>query len=155
MAKGFSQAILAVWMSLLCHAVASQQPVSQPPAQEPRQLAEAAIVRYEASETSKTRFTNFKLIHMLNFNEKEKKTYEVLELFEETWINDLPYERLIEHNGKPLEGKQLRQEQERIMAHEKRVTIDGEGTFTRYRRFTTQVTLGPASVIPKDSPLPQ
>jgi len=118
MTKGLSHAILAVWMSLLCHAVASQQPnpqspVAQPPPQTPRQLAETAIDRYQASEDSKTRFTSFSLQHTLNFDEKGKKTYEVLALYEETWINDLPYERLVEFGGKPLNGKKLREEQER------------------------------------------
>jgi hypothetical protein len=112
MAKRSPHAILAVWMSLLCHAVASQQPVA-PSIQDPRQLAEAAIARYEASEDSKTRFTNFNLQHTLNFDEKGKKMYEALALYEETWINDLPYQRLVELGGKPLKGKKLREEQER------------------------------------------
>lgn len=286
MAKSIVSVVLPVWMSLLCHVAASQQPIPQPPApppqaQTPRQLAEAAIARMKASADSKTRFTHFALIHTLNSDIKGKKTFETLELFEETWINDLPYERLVEFNGKPLKGKQLRQEQERYdqaianrqpfayaeharlqkatlvsmddsplkalgpgyilrevrqedsphgllhiieatstqpmfdrcrwryllsisdqtptlfayradvddqthpsdmcqgefgetswelvdgipkVAHfrdhffvitpqtRKRVTLDDEGTFTRYRRFTTQVTLGPASAIPADLP---
>ncbi len=118
MAKNIVPAILMVWMSLFCHAVASQQPITQPPvsqptAQTPRQLAEAAIARYKASAGSKTRFTNFNLQHTLNFDEKGKKTYDVLALYEKTWINNLPYERLVELGGKPLSGKQLSEEQER------------------------------------------
>jgi hypothetical protein len=282
MARGFQQAILAIWISLLCLPVASQQPIPQPPpSPDPRQLAEAAMARYKAEAASKTRFTDFALIHTLNFNDTGKKTFDILELFEETWINNLPYNRLVEFNGKPLKGKQLRQEQERydqavanrqplgdeerahllklypvymdaepqkalgpgyilrevrqedsphgllhiieaisnqpmfdkcrwryllsisdrtptlfafradvddqthpsnmckdsfgeaswelvdgipkishyhdhffLMARQKRLTIDGEGTFTRYRRFTTQVTIGPATVIPSDAPPP-
>jgi hypothetical protein len=262
--------------------MASQEPVSQPPTQTPRQLAEAAVARYEASDDSKTRFTNFKLQHILNFDIKGKKIYEILALYEQTWINDLPYDRLVESDGKPLKGKKLREEQERydqavanhhplgneerirlrkaipvymdadprkalrpgytlrevrqedsphglihvieatntqpmfgicrwrylfsisdqtptmlefradvddqtnpsdmckgsfgeaswelvdgipkmthehdhffIMVHQRRVLIDGEETYTQYRRFHTQVTIGPASVIPEDSPPPQ
>jgi|GEM_PF-1685706 len=118
MAKSVVLAVLAGWMSLLCPVVACQQPVTQPvapqpPAQTPRQLAEAAIARYEDSEDSTTHFTRFNLQHTLNFDEKGKKTYEALALYEETWINDLPYERLVELGGKPLTGKMLREEQAR------------------------------------------
>jgi hypothetical protein len=43
-----------------------------------------------------------------------------------------------------------------ITEHErKRVTLDDEGTFSRYRRFTTEVTIGPATAIPSDTPPPQ
>jgi hypothetical protein len=72
-----------------------------------------ALDKLSKAKESKTRFTYFDLNHLQNFNEKEKKYVEVTQLFEVTYIGDLQYSRLMEVNGKPLEGKELKKEQER------------------------------------------
>lgn len=75
--------------------------------------ATVALQRLAAAEAGKTRFTNHKLNHTANIEPDGKVTFTTTDLYEETWINDLPYHRLLEHNGKPLTGRQLREEQKR------------------------------------------
>ena len=76
-------------------------------------LVQAALNRLNAAETEHARFTDFQLHHVINFNASGYKVYDNTQLYEETWINNLPYHRLVENNGKPLTGAALQTEQNR------------------------------------------
>ena len=72
-----------------------------------------AVSKLDKATQSKTRFTYLDLHHTLNFNEKGKKTADITQLFEVTYIGDVQYSRLLENEGKPLTGKALEAEQKR------------------------------------------
>lgn len=72
-----------------------------------------AVGKLDQAAQSKTRFTYLDLNHTLNFNEKGKKTADISQLFEVTYIGDVQYSRLLENEGKPLTGKALEEEQRR------------------------------------------
>jgi hypothetical protein len=80
---------------------------------EPSALLRPAFTKLFQASKSKTRFTYFDRNHLQNFNEKGKKFVDVTQLFEVTYIGDLQYARLVEVDGKPLAGKELKKEQER------------------------------------------
>lgn len=77
------------------------------------QLVEAALKRLDDSGASKTRFIRYDLVHLMNHDANGKLITESLKLFEDTWINDLQYERLIEKDGKPLNASDLAAENAR------------------------------------------
>ena len=77
------------------------------------QKLRAALDKLEQAKQSKTRFTYLDLHHTQNFNEKGKKTADITQLFEVTYIADLQYSRLLEVDGKALKGKALEAEQRR------------------------------------------
>lgn len=79
----------------------------------PQDLLRSALERQNTAATSKTRFTNLRLTHTVNTEPDGAVIYNATEKFEETWINDLPYLRLLEFNGKPLTGGSQREEQQR------------------------------------------
>ncbi len=49
----------------------------------------------------------------LNFNKRGKTTDDETKKYENVFVEGLPYSRLVEHNGKPLEGKTAEEEQKR------------------------------------------
>ena len=53
---------------------------------------------------SKVRYTYRDLSHTQNFNEKGKRTVDLTQLFDVTYLGGLEYSRLLEVNGKPLCG---------------------------------------------------
>jgi hypothetical protein len=79
----------------------------------PWALLKPALAKLSHASESKTRFTFFDLNHLQNFDEKGKKFVDMSQLFEVTYIGNLQYSRLVEMNGKPLSGKDLKKEQER------------------------------------------
>ncbi len=86
----------------------------------------AALGKLEDTAESKARFTYRDLSHTQNFNEKGKRSVDLTQLFDVTYIGGLEYSRLLAVNGKPLEGKALRQEQERYEAAvRERSSLDG------------------------------
>ena len=76
----------------------------------------AAVSKLENTAESKVRYTYRDLSHTQNFNEKGKRTIDLTQLFDVTYIGGLEYSRLLEVNGRPLGGKALREEQERYDA---------------------------------------
>ncbi len=76
-------------------------------------LIQTALQRMTQAEDAKTHFTRFDLEHTVNHNQKGKLTAQYTALYEDTWINDLPYKRLVEWNNKPLTGADLAAEQAR------------------------------------------
>ena len=76
----------------------------------------AALAKLEDTAESKVRFTYRDLSHTQNFNEKGRRTVDLTQLFDVTYIRGLEYTRLLAVDGRPLEGKALRQEQERYDA---------------------------------------
>lgn len=79
-------------------------------------LAHSALLRLSAADSSKTRFTDHKLTRTTNVDSDGTDLYSATELFEETWINDLPYQRLLALDGMPLTGQRARDEQQRYDA---------------------------------------
>jgi hypothetical protein len=80
---------------------------------DPWALLKPALAKLSRAGDSKTRFTFFDFSHLQNFDEKGKKFVDMTQLFEVTYIGNLQYSRLVETNGKPLSGKDLKKEQER------------------------------------------
>jgi negative regulator of sigma E activity len=76
-------------------------------------LLNRALNLLKTSEASKTRFTYSRLEHQRTFNTKGKQIGEITRLFEVTYLFDLEYTRLLEINGKPLQGRILEAEQKR------------------------------------------
>ena len=75
-----------------------------------------ALEKLENTAESKVRFTYRELSHTQNFNEKGKRTVDLTQLFDVTYLSGLEYSRLLAVDGRPLEGKALRQEQDRYDA---------------------------------------
>jgi hypothetical protein len=73
----------------------------------------SALSQIAQVQASQKRFTRFRLEHNVNTLNNGRVTADTLKLFEDTWINDLPYEQLVEFNDKPLTGKDLANEQAR------------------------------------------
>lgn len=80
-------------------------------AQDPLSLVKVALDNRKAEAASQTRYTCFRHVKETNRDAKGKVTYSWNRVFEETWINNLPYQRMVERAGKPLKGKELRQEE--------------------------------------------
>lgn len=86
----------------------------------------AALQKLEDTTESRVRFTYRNLSHTQNFNEKGKRTADFTQLFDVTYIAGLEFARLLEIDGKPLQGKALREEQERYeRAVRERSALDG------------------------------
>jgi hypothetical protein len=78
-----------------------------------RSLVEAAVQNVTSASETHTRFTNFELAHFMYFDSAGKKYGDRTDLFEQTWINDIHYDRLVELDGKPLTGRALEAERKR------------------------------------------
>ena len=96
---------------LLCPAFLSLPAFTQSP--DPVGLTRRAVDRMDDAKTAAHRFTDFDLAHNQNRNEKGKLYADSLDLYEDTWIADLPFKRLVAVNGDPLSGKDLAREQKR------------------------------------------
>jgi hypothetical protein len=83
---------------------------------DPWALLRPALATLSQAREAKTRFTFFDFTHLENFNEKGKKFVDMTQLFEVTYIGNLQYSRLVEMNGRPLSGNDLKKEQERYDA---------------------------------------
>lgn len=99
-----------MWLLLIVSKSASLRAQSESEALE---LLRPACQKFELSKGTRTRFTFHDLRHNVNFNEKGKKTADETQLYDVTYIDDLQYSRLLEVDGKPLEGRQLAKEQKR------------------------------------------
>jgi hypothetical protein len=82
------------------------------PAPAPRVLIEKAIA-LRNSDKILPRYTYFLLSHTQNRTQKGNLFLDDTTLYEFTWIGNLPYGRVVEHQGKPLKGKALADEQAR------------------------------------------
>ena len=99
---------------LLCIALLVSFPASR--AQNPEDsnaLLQKAIEKFKPTETGKTRFVYRELIHQINYSPKGKKKFEGTKLFETIYLYDKEYKRLLEINGRPLDGKALLDEKKR------------------------------------------
>ncbi len=86
----------------------------------------AALAKLEDTAESKVRFTYRDLSHTQNFDGKGKRTVDLTELFDVTYLSGLEYSRLLAVDGRPLAGKALRQEQEHYdAAVRERSSLDG------------------------------
>jgi hypothetical protein len=83
------------------------------------------------------RYTYFVLRHNQNRTPKGKLFFDDTTLYEYTWIGDLPYGRVVEFQGKPLQGKALADEEAR---YEKAVA-DREGLDVAARAKAKHYTL--------------
>jgi hypothetical protein len=80
---------------------------------EPLSLLRPAFQKMDLPKGTRTRFTFLDLCHNVNFNERGKKTTDDTQLYDVTYIADLQYSRLLEVEGKPLQGRRLAKEQQR------------------------------------------
>lgn len=79
----------------------------------PADLLRPAIAAEDQQKSLQARFTYFDLDHLQNRSENGKLYLDRLAFYEDTYIADLPYKRLIELNGRPLQGAGLAKEQAR------------------------------------------
>ncbi|RXH57476.1 hypothetical protein [Granulicella sibirica] len=101
------RALLLATLAVPLSAVAQQAPV------QPRDLLQQALAAAPEDKIALTRFTYFDLDHTQNRNEKGKLFVDSTTLYEDTYIADLPYKRVVERNGKPLAGSDVAKEQAR------------------------------------------
>jgi hypothetical protein len=95
-------------------------------AQTPAELLRQALDAAQSAKTLQTKFTRFDLEHNQNRNEKGKLFSDRLTLYEDTYIAELPYKRVVEVNGRPLAGGDLEQERARYdQAVAQRTGLDG------------------------------
>src|ERR1700704_2215400 len=80
---------------------------------EPLSLLRPAFQKMDLPTGTRTRFTFLDLCHNVNFNERGRKSVDDTHLCDVTYIGDLQYSRLMEVEGKPLQGRQLAKEQHR------------------------------------------
>ena len=109
------QRFLPILVLLGCTAAADHRHLkaqtSPPPAT--TELVREAVAGLSEQAQATHRFTYFELAHTQNRNEKGKLYYDRTTLTETTYIADLPFDRLVEVDGKPLTGKALAEEQSR------------------------------------------
>jgi len=82
-------------------------------AQSPTDLLRQALDTAASAKTAATRFTYFDLEHNQNRDLRGKLFSDRTTLYEDTYIADLPYKRVVEVNHKPLAGDDLAKEQAR------------------------------------------
>lgn len=82
-------------------------------AEDANSLLKSVIEKFKPTESGKARFTYKQLDHKYLFNAKGKKVFQDTERYEVIYLFDQEYRRLLEVNGKPLEGKALQAEQKR------------------------------------------
>jgi hypothetical protein len=133
-------AVLALLLSPfgLC---AAQAP-TPPPSPGLKALVQAALQRMIQADDAKTHFTRFDLEHTVNHNKKGKLTSQYTALYEDTWINDLPYKRLVEWNGKPLTGADLAAEQARYdkaVADRQKLDLASRAVLMRQKLINTNI----------------
>jgi hypothetical protein len=85
------------------------------PDSSPNALIQNALARYNANKHQAYAFTYIELWHNQNFSHGKLKTDESAK-FESIFIEDLPYLRKIEENGKPLTAGAAREEEEKYEA---------------------------------------
>jgi hypothetical protein len=136
-------ALLALLLGPPCHFTAQQTP-TPPPSPNPKTLAQAALQSMIQADDAKTHFTRFDLEHTTNRNQKGKLTSQYTALYEDTWINGLPYKRLVEWNGKPLTGADLAAEQARydkVVADRQKLDIASRAALRNQKLITTNIDL--------------
>ncbi len=102
------------WVYLLISlTAAAQSPAIPPPTPDVAALTRAAIARLDTARNAAHRFTDFDLAHNQNRNAEGKLYSDSTALYEDTWIADLPYKRLVAVDGHPLSGKDLEKESRR------------------------------------------
>jgi hypothetical protein len=107
-------------------------------------LVQAALQRMIQADDAKAHFTRFDLEHTVNHNKKAKLISQYTALYEDTWINDLPYKRLVEWNGKPLTGADLAAEQARYdqaVADRQKLDLASRAAFMHQRLINTNIGL--------------
>ena len=82
----------------------------------PNALIQKALEHFNANKKQAYAYTYIELWHNQNFNKHGKLKTDQSAKFESVFIEDLPYLRKIEENGKPLTGKAARQEEEKYEA---------------------------------------
>ena len=79
----------------------------------PHDLLQKALSGDAETRLAQSHFTYFDLDRTQNRDEKGKLFFDKTILYEDTYIADLPYKRIVEVNGKPLTGSDLEREQAR------------------------------------------
>lgn len=82
----------------------------------PNALIQKALEHFNANKKQSYAYTCIELWHNQNFNKRGKLKTDQSAKFESVFIEDLPYLRKIEENGKPLTGKAARREEEKYEA---------------------------------------
>jgi hypothetical protein len=81
----------------------------------------------KANDKVAQQYTSVMLWHNRNFNKSGKTTVDESKKYENVFVEGLPYSRLIELNGKPLEGKAAEEEQKRYdktVEERKKMSLD-------------------------------
>jgi len=65
----------------------------------------AALLRVKQADAREPTLTRFQLEHNLILKSNGQRSGESTKLYEQTWINGLPYKMLIERNGKPSQER--------------------------------------------------
>jgi len=100
-------------MPLALVPAASAQTTSLPTGKDLTALLERMNTNRKANGKLVLQYTSVMLWHNRNFDESGKTTIDETKKYENVFVEGLPYSRLVEHNGKPLEGKAAEEEQKR------------------------------------------
>lgn len=92
---------------------ASAQTTSLPRGKDLTALIERMKTNQTANDKVAQQYTSVMVWHNLNFNKSGKTTVDESKKYENVFVEGLPYSRLVEYNGKPLEGKAAEAEQKR------------------------------------------
>lgn len=86
---------------------------SLPQGKELTAILEKVENNYKKNTVLQRQFTSDELYHNQNWEKNGKQTLDETSRYENLFVEDLPYRKLVERNGKPLTGKDAQKEQER------------------------------------------
>jgi hypothetical protein len=117
---------------------------------DPTVLLRVAVDKFNPEKQS-TRFVYLDLSRTQQFDESGALSVDRLQTFEMTYINDVPYEHLVEEDGWPLEGKQLEAEEQRHdAAMQERAELDGNARAKMQQQWMMRSPAAELSVLPTE-----
>ncbi len=117
---------------------------------DPAVLLRVAVDKFNP-EKQPTRFVYLDLSRTQQFDESGALSADRLQTFEMTYINDVPYERLMEEDGWPLKGKALEAEEQRYdRAIEERAELDGDARAKMQQQWRMRNSAAELSVLPTE-----
>jgi hypothetical protein len=117
---------------------------------DPAALLRVAVDKFNPEKQS-TRFVYLDLSRTQQFDESGALKVDRLQTFEMTYINDVPYEHLVERDGWLLEGKELEAEVQRYdAAMQERAELDGDARAKMQQQWMMRNPAAELSVLPTE-----
>jgi hypothetical protein len=117
---------------------------------DPVVLLRVAVDKFNPEKQS-TRFVYLDLSRTQQFDESGALSVDRLQTFEMTYINDVPYEHLMEEDGRPLTGKELEAEEQRYdAAMQEHAELDGDARAKMQQQWMMGNSAAELSVLPTE-----